>query len=1804
MATSLPTVGVKAEVVGYSTFMSNIGNMNRAIAALGNSANNLNSLNTTFANLNTAIKPVDKQLTKLANTLNNVATNATNATNSLNQLFNSLTNLASNSTNASNNVRGLNNNLGRTVSSSATASSSLSGVGNATSMASANISTAMASASVSVTTFSSTSQSVLSGISSGLSSAGSAFMGLGNQILDFGQTLAMVAGGGVAAFTLAMAGLAASSTKTAMDFEQGMADIAAIMGLTVEQVKPLQDLSLGLSLDPNLKVSATEAQVVIQNLGASGVSTEVLLKGAAKAVVEMQNSLGGSFETSANVAVSAMQMFNIEAEKLNTVTDAVTNAAQKSKFGIDDFNLALSQGGGVASMAGVKLDEFLTVITAISPAFSSGSDAGTSLKTAIMRLVNPTDESLNAMQQLGVQVIRTKDGHLDLMKTMEQFNGIVGKTTTSTQTISGLTAEQIKQQKIWQKGLEKTNQELLDYEMGINGVRESEEKKAQRIDQLKREQQKYTDALAQFNNVQDKTVTLTKTITQEEADKAMATIFGSDAIRAGTFAGKLSYEQMLELNKEINKQGTAAQAAATRMNTLKGAFEILSGSIEGLQIKVGSVLAPILRNFVVFGNDLVGILATKLPNAVEMSVSAFGALFGGLNLFDTQALSKQFKSMLTVLNPAKLVEQMSLGAVNVKQGFDLSKLINTGDGNTFSVALSEQGQKLVDNLSAIAAKIGGLFGMDKIKGLSELGTSVLPMINYGLEIIIKNFDTIVTIGQGVGIFAILATGAAALAATLALLTSPLTILVGGVTALALAWQTNFLGIQDSVAKASQALNEFYLKIQDEGVWNTLKNLDWNSIFAEMSKFWEGLVVVITNGLNQLPALISSYVNSPEFSEGLGSVMRGVGYALGWAFWNGLDMVFKVEPTNVKDSAGNTVNQIGLGIVGELVKAIGYAAVNVTAQLVALGVQMAVNIAAGFIQGLTGIQIEPMNFAQLIDLIFVRTPAITTLIFEKAKLVAYDLIDGLKKGLAEQFGAENNAFTQPILDMIATIKSVLGIASPSTVFAQIGMDMVMGLANGITENFGLVTSLVSGLFDFSSFFGGGGDTGEQTGAVAGGGFSFDILTTALSGVTTALDTFKVAWGTFFTDLISGLTSNLPVLEDGFKSFYTNVMASQTNNQLIITNKFTTFLNTLKNSLTTELTNINNEIKTKLDGFITAFDEAMKTILDTVETKMSELFDTITRSLENIVEKGAAWAFEKFAYIGEQIINGMIKGLEQQDSALYSAINDIIREALKRAKTTAGIASPSKVFAAQVGKPISQGIAVGIEKTGNKDVLNAVNEVINNSAINSSLEAFGVKSSLSEGMVGKISQGVQKSMEANTLDRWGKIEVRNVARAVTGNFGLKTKKYEKTLPSLIKYLSAGGAGEALNMLNPKYRKKKDEEMQREIDNLASDLEKEFGGQTGLLDTSMFANMGFNDEVLASAIEQVNQTIIQQNTDLLANSLSGFFGGATQGELTLENLSKQAGGDTALLEQLSLINGFNVQLDQLQIAVDKFNMGKVEGEFSGVTSEIRSLLPLLEKMGGGAQVSLESLGAVGLAGTSSVLSQLSKETGSQVQLSELNKAIEVFNKSKSASGLSGTQAKKVELSDLDKAMLAFGQQFGTLNEKALMSAMFAKPGEDSMLSALGLQGFGLETTMADVSASLAKLRALSGNDTVSQTTMQTSLSSGLGGAVGGVMANVGGLGDFIQPALGYLQSISQSLNIAVNHLSMLVANTKASMGGAIPVQTAASIFNTNSNSTTTINNNNVFNQYIDGSNGNIDNNAILDKSRQLLQMGVAVA
>lgn len=216
----------------------------------------------------------------------------------------------------------------------------------------------------------------------------------GTVLSNFGPAGA-VAGAALAGITVGLA----KAIESSANFEAAMVDLAAAAQATGEQVAPVGDLARRLGVQYG--VGAEAVARATDELLRAGVSTEDALGGAAEGALLLARATGSDTAQGVSVAVQAMQLFELGAERMGDVANQATGVINETKQSLEDYALALGQGGAQAKASGVSFEDFNAALAATASAFFSGSSQGTSFKVFLQRLNPQSEDAAAAMRELG-----------------------------------------------------------------------------------------------------------------------------------------------------------------------------------------------------------------------------------------------------------------------------------------------------------------------------------------------------------------------------------------------------------------------------------------------------------------------------------------------------------------------------------------------------------------------------------------------------------------------------------------------------------------------------------------------------------------------------------------------------------------------------------------------------------------------------------------------------------------------------------------------------------------------------------------------------------------------------------------------------------------------------------------------------------------------------------------------------------------------------------------------------------------------------------------------------------------------------------------------------------------------------------------------------------------------------------------------------------------------------------------------------------------------------------------------------------
>jgi TP901 family phage tail tape measure protein len=237
---------------------------------------------------------------------------------------------------------------------------------------------------------------------------------------NMGRSLAS-GGGKLAAAGIGMAAPIAAAVRQGAAFESTLLNIRASTGATTAQIDQIKASSMAMS--QALGVGPTEAAQGMLELLKAGMSLDAVLGGAGKTAMEFAKVGEMDVAQAAVVMSDAMNVFKVSS---GVAANALSSAADASSTSIAQMSEAFSMSSAVAGLANQSIEDLSATLAILANNGVKGSDAGTSVKTMLMRLMAPADDAVGALNQLGLSVasFRGADGQ---MKPMVEIIGTLGQ---------------------------------------------------------------------------------------------------------------------------------------------------------------------------------------------------------------------------------------------------------------------------------------------------------------------------------------------------------------------------------------------------------------------------------------------------------------------------------------------------------------------------------------------------------------------------------------------------------------------------------------------------------------------------------------------------------------------------------------------------------------------------------------------------------------------------------------------------------------------------------------------------------------------------------------------------------------------------------------------------------------------------------------------------------------------------------------------------------------------------------------------------------------------------------------------------------------------------------------------------------------------------------------------------------------------------------------------------------------------------------------------------------------------------------
>ena len=234
-----------------------------------------------------------------------------------------------------------------------------------------------------------------------------------------------------ASLTAPMAAAGTAVVKGSADFEQGMADMAAVLRPTADEFQALRNLAIELA--QTTKFTAREAADGMEMLARNGIDAANILGGAAKATLDLAAAANASLPSAADAMTDVMVTFRKTGAALTDVINNIAGTLINSKMGWDDYVGALGQAAGAAGSLGLSFADMNAILAATAPAFRNGVEAGTSLKGFLLRLAPSSKQAKDIIAALNLEFFNSQGLMKSAAEIAEELRQKVGRLTKEAQ---------------------------------------------------------------------------------------------------------------------------------------------------------------------------------------------------------------------------------------------------------------------------------------------------------------------------------------------------------------------------------------------------------------------------------------------------------------------------------------------------------------------------------------------------------------------------------------------------------------------------------------------------------------------------------------------------------------------------------------------------------------------------------------------------------------------------------------------------------------------------------------------------------------------------------------------------------------------------------------------------------------------------------------------------------------------------------------------------------------------------------------------------------------------------------------------------------------------------------------------------------------------------------------------------------------------------------------------------------------------------------------------------------------------------
>lgn len=237
----------------------------------------------------------------------------------------------------------------------------------------------------------------------------SGYDAIGSKFTNIGTKL-------TAGLTVPLAGAAVGATKLASDFEAKLSQVQATAGATAEDMEMLKQKSLEMGASTSF--SAGESADAMNYMAMAGWDASQMVSGIS-GIMDLAAASGEDLAMVSNIVTDSMTAFGLSAKDSGDFANVLAAAAASANTDVAMLGESFKYVAPVAGALGYNVEDTSLALGLMSNAGIKAGQAGTTLRAALTRMVDPTKEVAALMDEYGLSLTNS-DGS---MKTLNEVMG-------------------------------------------------------------------------------------------------------------------------------------------------------------------------------------------------------------------------------------------------------------------------------------------------------------------------------------------------------------------------------------------------------------------------------------------------------------------------------------------------------------------------------------------------------------------------------------------------------------------------------------------------------------------------------------------------------------------------------------------------------------------------------------------------------------------------------------------------------------------------------------------------------------------------------------------------------------------------------------------------------------------------------------------------------------------------------------------------------------------------------------------------------------------------------------------------------------------------------------------------------------------------------------------------------------------------------------------------------------------------------------------------------------------------------------